>query len=60
MYDRRMSVISSEDMEATKFHSMRKAVKIIGVGEEVIRYVRNNGRDFLKGKNDKMFFKKWC
>ena len=56
MYDRRTLVISSEDMEPTEFHSMRKAAKAISVGEGVIRYARNNGRDFLKDKNTKLFF----
>ena len=60
MYDRRTLVISSEDMEPTKFDSMRKAAKAIGVGEGVIRYARNNGRDFLEDKNAKAFFIKWC
>ena len=60
MYDRRTLVISSEDMEPTEFHSMRKAAKAISTGEGVIRYARNNGRDFLKDKNAKLFFIKWC
>ena len=50
MYDRRTLVISSENMEPTKFDSMRKAAKAIGIGEGVIRYVRNNVSDFLNGK----------
>ena len=54
MYDRRMLVISSEDMEPTEYDSMRKAAKAIGVGEGVISYARNNGRDFLKHKNSKV------
>ena len=49
-YNRRTLPISSEDMEPTEFHSIRKATKAIGVGERVIRYARNNGRDFLKGE----------
>ena len=57
MYDRRRSVISSEDMEPTEFESMRKAAKAIGIGEEVIRYVRNNRRNFLEDKNGKVFYK---
>ena len=56
MYDGRTSVYSSEDMESTEFHPMRKAAKAISVGEWVIRYVRNNGRDFLKDRNAKVFF----
>ena len=56
MYDRRMLVISSKDMEATEFDPMRKATEAIDVGERVIRYVRNNRRDFLKDKNSEGFF----
>ena len=41
-------MVSSGGMEPTKFDSMRKAAKAIGVGEGVIRYVRNDGRDFIK------------
>ena len=47
MYDRRTLAISSKDMEPTEFDSMRKAAETISVGEGVIRYTRNNGRDFL-------------
>ena len=50
MYDRRTLVIFFEDMEPTEFHSMRKAAKAVGIGEGVIRYVRNTGRDFLRTK----------
>ena len=42
---------------------MRKAAKAIGIGEGVIRYERNNGRDFVKrfeDENVKVFFMKWC
>ena len=60
MYYRRTLVISSKDMEPTEFDSMRKAAKAIGVGEGVIRYARNNGRDFFKDKNSKVSFVKWC
>ena len=60
MYNRRMLTISSEDMEPTQFDSIRKAAKAIGIGEGVTRYARNNGRDFLKDKNSKVFFIKWC
>ena len=49
------------------FDSMRKAAKCIGVGEGVIRYVTNNGRDLVKRFEDgearervKVFFIKWC
>ena len=60
MYDRRTLVISFEDMEPTTFDSMRKSAKAIGVGEGVISYARNNGIDFLKDKNAKVFFIKCC
>ena len=60
MYDRRMLLIFSEDMEPTEFHSRSKAAKAIGIGEGVIRYARNNGRDFVKDKSAKVFFIKWC
>ena len=38
-------------------------LKAIGVGEGVIRYPRNNGRDLVKKFEDeivKVFFIKWC
>ena len=60
MYDRRTSVISSEDMELTTCDSMRKAAKAIGIGEGVIRYVRNSGKDIFKHKKAKVFLIKWC
>ena len=60
MYDRRMFVISLEDMEPTELDSMKKAAKAIGAGEGVIRYVKNNGKVFFKDKNYKVFFIKWC
>ena len=59
----RALLVSSEGMEPTKFDSIRKAVKTIGVGEGVIRYARNNRRDFDKrfeNENVKVFFIKWC
>ena len=58
MYDKKTLVISSEDMEPTKLHSMGKAAQAIGTGEGVIRYMRNNGRDFFK--KFEVFFIKWC
>ena len=45
---RRVLVVSLNDMEPTKFDSMRKAAKSFGVGEGVIRYARKNGRDLIK------------
>ena len=56
MYDRRTLAISSKDMKTTEFDSTRKAAEAIGVGEGVTRYVKNNGRDFFKDKNSKVFF----
>ena len=59
-------MVSSNDMESTKFNSMKKAAKTTGVGEEVIRYVKNNGKDFVKKFEDdeapsiKVFFIKLC
>ena len=47
MHDRRTLIIYSEDTEPMQFDSMRKAAEAIGVGEGVIRYVRNNVRHFL-------------
>ena len=55
MYDRRTLVISSKDMEPTEYQTMRKAAKATGVGEGVISYARNNGRDILKHKISKIF-----
>ena len=48
LIERRASVVPSEGMEPTKFNSVRKAAKATGIGEGVIRYARNNRRDFLK------------
>ena len=59
LYDRRSLVVSSNDMEPTKFDSMRKTAKAIGVGEGVIRYARNNGRDYVRkieGGSVQVFF----
>ena len=36
MYDRRMLIISSEDMEPTEFGSMRKACKATGISYEAL------------------------
>ena len=49
-------------MKPTKFDSMRKATKSIDIGEGVIRYVRNNGKDFIQrseGGNTRVFSIKW-
>ena len=60
MYDRRMLVISSEGMEPTTFNSMTKAAKAIGVTEGALRYAKNREKDFVKNKDAKVFFIKWC
>ena len=55
-------MVSSKGMEPTKFDSIRKAAKAIGVRQGVIRYARNNGRDFIKrfeDENVKVFFIMW-
>ena len=59
MYDRGTLVVSSEDMEPNELHSMTKATKAIGIRKGVIRYARNNGKDFFD-KFEKVFFIKWC
>ena len=56
-------MVSSEDLEPTKLNSMRKVATAVDIGEGVIRYARNNGRDFFKrfeDENVKVFFIKWC
>ena len=45
---RRVLVVSLEDMEPTMFGSMREATKAISVGEDIIRYVRNSGRNSIR------------
>ena len=52
LIERRALVVSLEDMELTKFDLIRKAAKAIGIGDGIIRYVRNNGRDFIKRFED--------
>ena len=50
-------------MEPTEFHSTREAAKVIGMSEGAIRYVTNNGRDYmrkLEGRSVKVFFIKQC
>ena len=54
-------MVSLEGMKPTKFESMRKAAKAIGVEEGVIRYARNNRRDFInrsrfEDENGKVYF----
>ena len=56
-------MVSSEDMEPSTFGSMRKSTKAMGVGEKAIRYVRNNGRDFMRrceGGSIMVSSIKWC
>ena len=60
---RRVFVVSLEGMEPTKFDSIRKADEGLDVGKGVIRYERNNMRDFVKrleDENIKVFSIKWC
>ena len=49
--DRKALVVSLQDKEPTEFHSMMEAS--FGIGERVIRYARNNGRDFLRNSRAK-------
>ena len=63
LVERRVLVVSLEDMEPTTFGSMREAAKVIGMGEGVIRYSKNNGRDFMRrfeGGSVRVFSIKWC
>ena len=54
-------MVSLEGMELIKFDSMTKATKTFGVGEGVIRYVMNNGREIsLRDLRMNMVFIKWC
>ena len=48
MYDRRMLVISSEDMKPTTFDSLRKAAKAIDVTYGTLRYAKDKERNFVK------------
>ena len=55
--------VSLEDIEPIMFGSMRESAKAIGMGEGVIRYARNNGRDFMRrsqGGSIRVFSIKWC
>ena len=47
MYDRRMLVISSKDMEPKMFDSLRKASKAISISYRALRYAKNKNRDFV-------------
>ena len=62
--DRIMLVVSSEDMEPTQFASMSETMKAFSMGEKVIRYTRNNGRDFMRKIEGEAFgcflSIKWC
>ena len=59
MYDRRMLVISSKDMETTTFDSLRKAAKAIGVSFGALRYAKNKEKDFVK-KDEEIYKIEWC
>ena len=54
MYDRRMLVISSEDMEPTTFGSLRKAAKAIDVTYSALGYAKDKERNFIK-KDEKIY-----
>ena len=61
MYNRRTVtpvVISSEDMEPTTFHSLRKAAKAIGVSYGTLRCAKDKERNFVK-KDEKIYEIKW-
>ena len=56
-------MVSLEDMEPTRFDSMREAAKAISMRERVIRYTGNNGRDFMRSFESgsiRVFLIKWC
>ena len=55
LVERRALVVSSEGMEPAKFDSMRKAAKAIDKKEGIIRYARNNGRNFVRMKMSRCF-----
>ena len=59
MYDRRMLVISSEDMEPKMFDSLKRAFKATGVSYGASRYAKNKGRGFIK-KDEKIYEIRWC
>ena len=54
LVERRVLVTSLEGMEPTKFDSMRKATKAIGIGEGVVRYARKNGEILSRDLRMKM------
>ena len=58
MYDRRMLVISSEDMGPTTFDSLRKAAKATSVSYSTLQYAKDKERDFVK-KDEKIHKIKW-
>ena len=61
MYNRRMLVISSGDMEPTTFNSLRNVSKDIGVSYRALRYAKNKDKDSVKKKKDEKTYKtKWC
>ena len=58
MYDRRVLVISLEDMEPTTLDSLRKATKAISVTYGTLIYAKNKERNFVK-KDEKIYEIKW-
>ena len=61
LVERRKLVISAEDMEPTTFESIKQAARALGVGEMVIRYAREKGRDsIIRRKGEvKVFYLKF-
>ena len=58
-YDRRMLVISSEDIKPKTFDSLKKASKATGVSYRALRYAKIEERDFVE-KGEKIYWIKWC
>ena len=48
LYYGKSLTVSLNGMEPAMFDSIWKASRAIGVGEGVIRYARNNGRDYVR------------
>ena len=59
MYDRRMLMISSEDLKPTTFDSLRKVSKATGISYGVLVYAKNKERNFVKS-NEKIYNINWC
>ena len=58
MYDRRMLTISSEDMDPTKFNSLRQAASSTGISYGVLIYAKNKERNCVK-KDKKIYNINW-